>query len=50
MNIIINLQNSDEEERVMYSNSGTIKFTPYTDVNDVIEKLLSHFIQNIKII
>ena len=28
-----------EEERVMNSNSGNIKFTPYSDVNDVIEKL-----------
>ena len=28
-----------EEERVMDSNSGNIKFTPYGDANDVIEKL-----------
>ena len=28
-----------EEERVMHSNSGNIKFTPYSDANDVTEKL-----------
>ena len=28
-----------EEEHVMHSNSGNIKFTPYSDENDVIEKL-----------
>ena len=28
-----------EEERVMHSKSGNIKFTPYSDANDVIEKL-----------
>ena len=28
-----------EEERVMHSNSGNIKFTPYSDANDVIDKL-----------
>ena len=27
------------EERVMHSNSGNIKFTPYSDANDIIEKL-----------
>ena len=29
----------DEEERVMHSSSGNIKFTPYGDANDVIDKL-----------
>ena len=28
-----------EEEHVIHSNSGNIKFTPYSDANDVIEKL-----------
>ena len=28
-----------EEERVIHSSSGSIKFTPYSDTNDVIEKL-----------
>ena len=28
-----------EEKRVMHSNSSNIKFTPYSDANDVIEKL-----------
>ena len=28
-----------EEEHVMYSNSGSIKFTPYSDANNVIDKL-----------
>ena len=29
----------DEEERVMHSSSDNIKFTPYSDAHDVIEKL-----------
>ena len=29
----------DEEERVMHSSSDNIKFTPYCDAHDVIEKL-----------
>ena len=28
-----------EEERVLHSSSGNIKFTPYSDTNDVINKL-----------
>ena len=27
-----------EEERVMHSSGGNIKFTPYNDANDVIDK------------
>ena len=34
-----------EEERVMYSNSGNIKFTPYSDANDVIDKLFKSLYQ-----
>ena len=37
-----------EEEGVMHSSSGNIKFTPYSDANDVIDELLSHFVQDIK--
>ena len=42
LTIAINFISSrdSEEERVMHSNSGEIKFTPYSDANDVIEKLL----------
>ena len=29
----------DEEERVMHSTSNNIKFTPYSDVNEVIDEL-----------
>ena len=52
-NIIIGLHHSDtwkiqltiainfsEEEPVMHSSSNNIKLTPYSDANDVIEKLL----------
>ena len=52
-NIIIGLHNSgtwkiqlkiainfSEEEPVMHSSSNNIKLTPYSDANDVIEKLL----------
>ena len=28
-----------EDERVMHSSSGNLKFTPYSDANDVINKL-----------
>ena len=28
-----------EEERVMHSTSNNIKFTPYSDVNEVIDEL-----------
>ena len=28
-----------EEERVMHSSSGNIEFTPYSDANDIIDKL-----------
>ena len=28
-----------EEEHLMHSSSGNIKFTPYSDANDVIDKL-----------
>ena len=34
-----------EEERVMHSNSGNIKFTPYSDANDVIDKLFKSLYQ-----
>ena len=46
-NTITDLQNSDaweiqltyaEEERVMQSSSGNIKFTPYSDVKNVIDE------------
>ena len=36
-----------EEKRVMHSSSGNIKFTPYSDANDGIDKL-THFVQDIK--
>ena len=41
LTIAINFISSkdSEEERVMHSNSDNIKFTPYDDANDVIEKL-----------
>ena len=38
MNLISSKDN--EEESVMHSNSDNIKFTPYSDPNDIIEKLL----------
>ena len=34
----ISLKDS-EQEPIMHSNSGNIKFTPYSDASDVIEKL-----------
>ena len=48
LTIAINFISSkdSEEERVMYSNSGNIKFTPYSDAINVIEK--SHFVQDTK--
>ena len=41
LRIAINFISSkdSEEECVMHSNSGSIKFTPYSDANYVIEKL-----------
>ena len=41
LTIAINFISSkdSEEECVMHSNSGNIKFTPYSDANDFIEKL-----------
>ena len=41
LTIAINFISSkdEKEERVMHSNSGNIKFTPYSDANDVTEKL-----------
>ena len=41
LTIAINFISSKDskEERVMHSNSGNIKFTPYSDANDVIDKL-----------
>ena len=32
-----------EEEHVMHSSSGNIKCTPYSDANDVIDKLFKSF-------
>ena len=42
LTIAINIISSkdSEKERVMHSNSGNIKFTPYSDENDVIKKLI----------
>ena len=42
LTIAINFISSkdSEEERVMHSNSGNIKFTPYSDTNNVIEKFV----------
>ena len=41
-----------EEERVMHSSSSNIKFTPYSDANDVIDKLfqslLSKYQENLE--
>ena len=39
-----------EEERVMHSNSGNLKFTSYNDTNEVVLDSLSLFAQNIKIV
>ena len=39
-----------EEERVMYSTSDDKWFAPYHDANEVVNELMSHFVQNIKII
>ena len=33
----------DEEEYVMHSKSDNIKFTPYSDVNEVIDELFESF-------
>ena len=43
--IAINFVSSKDvaEERVMHSNSGNTKFTPYSDTNDVIDKLFKSF-------
>ena len=38
-----NLVNNSEEQHVIYSNSSNIKFTPYSDGNDVIDKLFKSF-------
>ena len=45
--IYFNCSKGAEEKRVMHSSSGNIKFTPYSDANDGIDKL-SHFVQDIK--
>ena len=37
-----------EEECLMLSSSDNIKLTPYSDANNVNDKRLSHFVQNIK--
>ena len=37
-----------EEECVMHSTSNNIKFTPYSDVNEVTDELFEHFVQDIK--
>ena len=41
LTIAINLISSKdaEEECIMHSSSGNLKFTPYSDVNDVVDKL-----------
>ena len=41
LTIAINFISSkgSEEDRIMHSNSDNIKLTPYSDANDVIEKL-----------
>ena len=45
LTIAINFISSKDvaEERVMHSNSGNIKFTPYSDTNDVIGKHFKSF-------
>ena len=45
LTIAINFISSKDvaEERVMHSNSGNIKFTPYSDTNDVIDKHFKSF-------
>ena len=37
-----------EEERVIHSSSGNIKFALYSDANDPIDQPLSHLAQDIK--
>ena len=37
--IIVIYSKDVEEERVMHSSSGNIKFTPYSNANDVIDKV-----------
>ena len=39
--IIVIYSKDVEEERVMHSSSGNIKFTPYSNANDVIDKVFS---------
>ena len=42
--VIIVISSKDvEEEHVMHSSSGNIKFTPYSNANDVIDKLFKSF-------
>ena len=43
----INSSKGAEEKRVIHSSSGNIKFKPYSDANNGIDKL-SHFVQDIK--
>ena len=42
LTVAINFISSEdaEEERVMYSSSDNTKFTPYSDPNEVVNKLL----------
>ena len=39
--IIVIYSKDVEEERVMHSSSGNIKFTSYSNANDVIDKVFS---------
>ena len=41
--IIVISSKDVEEEHVMHSSSGNIKFTPYSNANDVIDKLFKSF-------
>ena len=41
--IIVISSKDVEEEHVMHSSSGNIKFTPYRNANDVIDKLFKSF-------
>ena len=41
--IIVISSKDVEEEHVMHSSSSNIKFTPYSNANDVIDKLFKSF-------